>query len=129
MDTQILIVGLYTIAIVIALVIFLPKKTNNDTVQPPTNSFETLMLILQETIQREVKHHHVMVYKVRDVKVIYDFKEDLTTIVKGIMNSYSSTFLKELEFYYSRDYIIRYVTRIVEEYLIEYTNQNKIKTK
>ena len=30
MNTQILIVGLYTIAMVLALVIFLPKKANKD---------------------------------------------------------------------------------------------------
>ena len=127
MNGQIMvIVACYLIAIAFGIYLFRTKKEERF---EPINDYETLMNILDETIQREIKHKHELDYKLKDIKVIYNFEEDLKEITTSILSALSPSVLKELEYYHPRDYIIKYVTRYVEIYLIEYTRKNKIRTK
>jgi hypothetical protein len=116
----------YLISIAFGIYLFRTKKEEKFV---PINDYETLISILDETIQKEIKYKHELHYKLKDIKVIYDFEEDLRDIATSILSALSPTVLKELEYYHPRDYIIKYVARYVEVFLIEYTRKNKIMTK
>jgi len=104
-----------------------PRKEKEQLV--PSNSYPELMGILEATIQREIEYKHNMDYKLKDIRIIYDFQKDLKELTDKVMNSLAPSFLEELAFYHSRKYIITHVTRYIQNFLIEYTRQNKIKTK
>jgi len=123
MDKNIIIILCYVIAVAICLIF--PRKKP---AQPPSNDYETLMGILDEGIKREIAFKQEE-YKLRDIRVIYDFEEDLTEIVKNILVSFSPEYMKELQYYHPKEYIIKYVTKHVKNFLIRYTKENKIKTK
>jgi hypothetical protein len=132
MTTQLIVIIIgYIIAMVFGLMMISltkPKK-EEPRVFAPTNNYETLFAILDSIIQREVQYKTVLDYKIKDVRVIYNFEDDLKELTTKIVFSLSEPFFRELEYYHSREYIIKYVTRYVEAFLIEYTRQNKIKTK
>jgi hypothetical protein len=88
-----------------------------------------LMNTLNETIKREFTVRLKLNYELRDVKIIYDFQRDLHDLVNGTLTSFSPDFYNQLQYYYTREYIIQYVTKTIEIMLIEYTKNNKIKTK
>lgn len=117
----------YVIAIVVGVVFLRPKKEEKRFV--PSNDYDTLIQILDETIKREILHKNNLEYKLKDVRIIYNFQEDLEDITKRILSSFSSQFYEEMEYYHKRGYIIQYVSRNVQTFLLEYTKQNKIKTK
>lgn len=129
MSTELIIVLGYSIAIIIALALFKPKKEDKHPSTFIANDYDTLMSILDNTIQRELRHHYELIYKLQDIRIIYNIQEDLALIVKEIMASFSPNLLKQLEIYHSKDYVIKYVTRTVEIFLIEYTKKNKITAK
>lgn len=120
--TQIVIIIGYVVAIVLGLRFLAQKKK-----EKPGNEYDVLMSILDIVIQRELKVKYED-YKLRDVRVIYNFKEDLTEIVVTIRSGLSETFMNELMYYHPKDYINRYIVKNVEKFLIEYTQNNKIKT-
>jgi hypothetical protein len=129
MSTELMIIiACYIIAITVAIVMFKSKKEEPKVVVP-SNEYSTLMEILDSIIQREIQYKVTLDYKVRDIRVIYNFQEDLKELTTKILSSLSEPFFQELDYYHSRKYIIQYVTRYVEAFLIEYTRQNKIKTK
>jgi cell shape-determining protein MreC len=129
MSTELMIIiACYIIAVVVAIVLFKSKKEEPKVVVP-SNEYSTLMEILDSIIQREIQYKNTLDYKVKDIRVIYNFQEDLKELTTKILTSLSEPFFQELEYYHSREYIIRYVTRYVEAFLIQFTRQNKIKTK
>ena len=129
MTTELWLIAVLYILTMISGLFFFREKKQAPVKKAPTNSYETLMSILDTTIQREITYKNKLDYKVKDVRIIYNFQEDLTELTKKVMLSLSSSYLEELEYYHSREYIIQYVTRYVEAFLIEYTRANKIKTK
>jgi hypothetical protein len=127
MNSQLtVIVACYLLTIIAGFVIFKPKKEVERFI--PSNSYQELIGILNATIQREIEHKYQLDYKVKDIKIIYNFQEDLTELTSRIMISLAPPFIEELAFYHDRKYIIQIVMRNVETFLMEYTRQNKIKT-
>jgi hypothetical protein len=88
-----------------------------------------LIDILNETIKREFLQKYKLNYELRDIKMIYDFQKDLHELVTDSLTAFSEDFMKQLEFYYDRTYIIKYVTKSIEIMLLEFTKEKKIKTK
>ncbi|MFN4245857.1 MAG: hypothetical protein ACK4F9_06925, partial [Brevinematia bacterium] len=68
-------------------------------------------------------------YKIKDVRVIYNFEDDLKELTLRIVSGISKELMGELLYYHPKDYILKYITRVVEYYLIDYTRKNKVKTK
>lgn len=124
MEMYILIIVCYIISISAGLYYFRKPKR----LPVPSNDYATLMTILDESIKREIAFKYDD-YKIRDVKIIYDFEDDLSEVVKKIMASFSVEYLEELYYYHPRHYILSMITRQVTKFLIQYTQQNKIKTK
>lgn len=91
--------------------------------------YETLMNILIDTIERELHQVYKLEYELRNLKMIPKFEEELERLTVRILNCFSIEFLNELEYYHTRQYIITFVTKNVETFLIEFTNNKKIKTK
>ena len=104
------------------------KKTN------PTNnitkySYNDLFDILDTIIRREIAYHNNYIYRLKETKIIYDMKKDLTEIVNNILRDINPDFLKQIEQYHSREYVIKYITRNVNAFLIEFTFKHKVNTK
>lgn len=129
MTTELWLIAVLYILTMVCGAFFFREKKQEVVQQAPSNDYDTLMGILDKTIHREITYKDKLDYKVKDTRIIYDFQEDMTEITKRIMFSLSTSFLDELQYYHPREYIIQYVTRYVEVYLIEFTRQNKIKTK
>jgi len=91
--------------------------------------YKKLLTIINETVQREFMYKYKFEYELKDIKIIYKFEDDLKELVERVLTSFNESFLKELEFYHDRTYIIRYVTKNVELLLMEYQKEKKIKTK
>lgn len=94
----------------------------------PNIDHDTLFGILNETIHRECQYK-ISDYILKDIRMIPDFKSELTLLVNDIMKSFSSSYLQDLEYFYTSRYIIRYVTKNVKTVLINFTQEKKIKTK
>lgn len=127
MTTQILIAVCYLVSMIFGFIVLKPKKEKERFI--PSNDYGTLIEILEVSIKREIQHKHDLDYKIKDIRVIYNFEEDLKEITGRIMSSLSPSFFEELQYYHSREYIIKHVTRTVQIFLIEFTRANKIKTK
>jgi hypothetical protein len=91
--------------------------------------YTELMEILDQVIKKEFLFKYELCYKLKDVRVIYNFQGDLKELVDSILLSFGDEYLKELQYFHKREYIIRYVTRTVQLLLMEYTQKNKVKTK
>lgn len=128
MNTELAVIIIcYAITILVGIYLF-RKDNTKPVIEKPIDDYDTLINILNLTIKTEIEYKYKLDYKLKDIRVIYDFKGDMEALTKKIMSSFSPTYLRQLEFYHSRDYIIKYVARNVEIFLIEYTRQNKIKT-
>jgi hypothetical protein len=128
MQTAAFILGMYLIAMLFGTFLF-NKNKKEQRQETPANSYDELMAIVTSIMEREIKFKHDMDYKVKDVKVIYDFEEDLKEITKKIIAGISPELFKDLEYYHPRQYLITVITRNVQIFLIEYTRQNKISSK
>jgi len=68
-------------------------------------------------------------YRLRDVKMPYDFKKEQTEIVQNVMRQLTPEFMAVLMQYHPRTEIIRRVSRSAGDFLIEYIRKYKVKTK
>lgn len=92
-----------------------------------TMSYDQLFDIVDTTFKRE-SVELLKDYRLRDVRVINDIEGDLRTLTRNTINAMSPELLAAMEMYHDEDYIIRYVTRMSREMLLEFTNTNKPKT-
>lgn len=124
MDFLTFVLSVYIFVMVFSFLIFRKKEKNK-----PSNDYETLMNILNSIIEREIKYKHELDYKIKDIRVIYNFEEDLKQLTLNIISGISKELMNELLYYHPKEYIFKYIARVVEYYLIEYTRKNKVKTK
>lgn len=82
-----------------------------------------------DCIVKEVIDKHFLNYRLRDIRIIPDMSDDVNTITKEIYESFSRTFIRQAMKFYSKEYFIRLITRRVEIYLVQYTDQYKPTTK
>lgn len=132
MTTEMIVVVMcYVIAMVFAFIFLRPKKDKQPVVQQPqvTESYEELLNILDLGIKSEITYKYKMDYKMKDIRIIYDFEQDLTEITTNVMQSFSQSFLLQLERYHNREFIIKYVSRQIQLFLLQYMKENKITTK
>jgi len=90
------------------------------------------MRVLDDTIDRELSDLRITYdFKsmANDTKVLPKFQNDLYDIANKVIASFSEDFLKELQRYYTLQYIIRYIVKKSEMFIFSYINKNKIKTK
>lgn len=127
---MIVVVMCYVISMVFAFIFLRPTTKKQSVVQPQvTESYEELLNILDLTIKSEISYKYKMEYKMKDVRIIYNFQEDLTEITTNVLQTFSEQFMLQLERYHTREFIIKYVSREVQLFLIQYSKDNKISTK
>lgn len=101
--------------------------------QPQPDSYEDIMAVLTETIKKELEFTYRLDYSLKNIatetKIMPIFKEELSRITGRIFHSLSPIFVKEFERYHNKEYLILFISKNVEMFLIEYINKNKIKTK
>lgn len=97
------------------------------------NSYKNVMNILLETIKTEFEYIYKLEYDLKnkstDTKTLPNFKNELKRITGKIIHSFSPEFLKDFEQFYTREYLILFVSKNVEIFLLNYIDKNKIKTK
>lgn len=97
--------------------------------KPRELSAKVLLEMVDSMIKAEFSHYYQLKYSIKEVKLVYDFKVDTTEIVHTVMKSFSKEFYTQLYQYYTKEYIISYVTKTIELILIEFIKEKKIKTK
>lgn len=93
-------------------------------------SLEELLNILNFTIEKEILFRLKIELELkRSTRVITKFNEELNGLSKNVLNALSLEYLSELNYYYKTDYILKYIVKTIQLYLIKYMDDNKINTK
>lgn len=92
-------------------------------------TYDEIFEVITETIKVVFKHRYEMEYKLKDVKMFYNFEDEVRELTTEVIKAFSDDFIKKAEFYHTGDYITTYITRSITVLLIEYTKANKVKTK
>lgn len=107
------------VCVLIISVTFLVSNRTSKQIKEPVLDYPTAMAILQETIKDTIATRN-MEYKIAERVLIDDYQEELTYLTREVMSSISLDLLDNLTFYHSERYIISYVKRRAEEYLINF---------
>lgn len=99
-------------------------ETNNERL-----TYDEIFEVITETIKVVFKHKYEMEYKLKDIKMFYNFEDEVRELTTEVIKAFSDDFIKKAEFYHTGDYITTYITRSITVLLIEYTKANKVKTK
>lgn len=126
MTTNIIIIICFAIAIAAGFYYLRGDKTKKR--PTPSIAYPVLMGILDEVIKTEISERQKD-YLLRNVRIIYDFRQDQILMVQNILMSLSEDFLDDLYYYHPRKYITLYVSKSCKDFLVMYTQENKIKTK
>ena len=94
--------------------------------QAPHTDYNTLMRIIDDSIDREFKVAYLLDLGLTDKVIIADFEKDLENLVKGVMSSFTMTFLDEVEYYHDRKYVITYITRVLKIKLMKLIRDRKV---
>lgn len=94
--------------------------------QAPHTDYDTLMRIIDESIDREFKVAYLLDLGLTDKVVVADFEKDLENLVKGVMSSFTMTFLDEVSYYHDQKYVITYVTRVLKIRLMRFIRERKV---
>lgn len=94
-----------------------------------TIGYDNVMNILDEAIKREFTFKYKLFYEIRDIRILYNFEDDLKELVQNVIFSFGEEYMNELKFYFTQDYILTYVTKKMELILMDFTKERKIKTK
>lgn len=91
---------------------------------------DILLSILNETIDRELLFRLTIDRGFGKKNfIIRDFEKELTVISKAILNSFNIEFIDEIKYYYTEEYLLRYIIKTVQIYMIKHIDENKIETK
>lgn len=94
--------------------------------QAPHTDYNTLMNIIDDSIDREFKVAYLLDLGLTDKVIITDFEKDLENLVKGVMSSFTKTFLDEVNYYHDTRYVITYITRILKIRLMRLIRERKV---
>ena len=94
--------------------------------QAPHTDYDTLMRIIDDSIDREFKVAYLLDLGLTDKVIIADFEKDLENLVKGVMSSFTVTFLDEVNYYHDRTYVITYITRVLKIKLMRLIREKKV---
>lgn len=97
--------------------------------KPNIKSEEEIIGILNRTIDREFTYKVKLEFELKEVILIKDFEQELTDLVSRTLHAVSHDLLKELENYYTFEYISKYVTKSHQILLMQYIKEKKIKTR
>jgi hypothetical protein len=93
-------------------------------------SLEELLNILNFTIEKEIMFRlRIELELKRSTRMITKFNDELSTLSKNVVNALSQDYYDELSYYYKTDYVLRYIVKTIQLYLIKYMDDNKITTK
>jgi hypothetical protein len=77
----------------------------------------------------EFQKRYKLEYELKDIRIIPDFQKELSIVTHSVLEAFSVDLLKEFQYYYNREYIIRHVTKTIEIMIMELIREKKIKTK
>lgn len=97
--------------------------------KPNIKSEEEIIGILNRTIDREFTYKVKLEFELKEVILIKDFEQELTDLVSRTLHAVSHDLLKELENYYTFEYISKYVAKSHQILLMQYIKEKKIKTR
>lgn len=91
--------------------------------------YEELMAIINNAIEVEFSFKYELEYKLKDIRVLNDFQGELKEITRNVVMSFNSDFYKNIEYYHTREYVYKYITKRVEIMLMKFQDKIKVKTK
>ena len=100
---------------------------------PPTTklnlSYEDVNVIIEGIITEIFNNKYLLYYRLKEITVIPKMDEEVTNITKEVINAFSDTLIHEFNNYYSKDFLVKMITRKVQILLVDYTNTHKPNTK
>lgn len=113
-----LIIYIATLAIIIRVWATYMKQRNTE-VNRPIMEFRTIMDILDDIIDTSLKFKLELDFTKRESGFIFNYETELSSIVSDILNYISVDIFKEAEYYTTREFIISYITKNCELFLLE----------
>ena len=92
----------------------------------PTVDYDTLMGILNSCIENEFRVTYLTDLSLTNQVIISDFESDLRKLSTGVIEAFSKEYLEDLTYYYSTEYIVSYVTRVLKIKLMAYVREHRI---
>lgn len=88
-------------------------------------SFDEVNEIIDTTIDEILVNKWKVYYRLKDIRIIPKMDQDIATITKEIITAFSPVFLESVEYYYTKEFFYTMITRRVQLFLINYTNEYK----
>lgn len=99
------------------------KDEKNDNLTYLT--FDEVNEIIDTTIDEILVNKWKVYYRLKDIRIIPKMDQDIATITKEIIAAFSPVFLESVEYYYNKEFFYTMITRRVQLFLINYTNEYK----
>ena len=84
------------------------------------------MGILNSCIENEFRVTYLTDLSLTNQVIISDFESDLRKLSTGVIEAFSKEYLEDLTYYYSTEYIVSYVTRVLKIKLMAYVREHRI---
>lgn len=94
-----------------------------------TLPYNEVMSIVDATIDAVWKEKYLLYYRLKEITVIANMDEEITTITKEIINAFDKGFLNGILKYFTLEYFTQMITRKVQLLIVDYTNTYKPNTK
>lgn len=92
-------------------------------------SYDEINEIIEGIISEIFTNKYLLYYKLKEITVIPNMDQEITTITKEVINAFSDPLIHEIGRFYSKDFLVMMITRKVQLLLVDYTNNNKPNTK
>lgn len=115
----------------VMILIFITKKKNttvtaNSTAYKPTMTEEQIKKIINTTVNDTFIKRQALVYDLNNVRY-YELQDELKVICAEIESVFSDSFKKEFAFYYTKEYLYKYIVNLVELLLLDDLKQRRVR--
>ena len=106
------------------------KEKNNvvPIVRATPMQFDEMNKIINSVFE-EVKEKYLLFYILRELSVIPKMDQEIIDMTKEVMNAFSPEFKQSMYLIYSEEYVIRMITRKCQQFMLDYTDKHKPRSK
>lgn len=101
------------------------KNTTIPPQQPLTTSFDECNDIINTVINEVYTNKYLLYYTIKEITMIPKMDEEIKKITTEVYSSFSETMLTSILQYYSKEYLIKLITRRVQLLLVDYIDKHK----
>lgn len=114
-----ILVCLYINMLVITFMMWSEHRNRSYHDKKPNIDFKTLMDVIDDIIDTTFKFRVELDFSKRESGYIFNYESELSSLVSDIMNYVSIDLFKGAEYYTTREFIISYITKQCELFLLD----------